>query len=600
MRDGSEQQRPEMEQQLQLQQSLRLSPLAQLIAQLNSDYWQEDSSISAPNSNLPPPTAPPLSLVLAQLTSRLQSQAASGLPLASAGRDSSSVEIGTNPARMAPKVAGLASDGSFLFGNQSQQSNHWVHVLAFIAALCGAFLAVKLLMARGINKRGSLIRRPFGGDGGSTYSAAPTDSAISEGDADSRLSLNGDNGGDSCVNKKQCCDQKRFNSLRSLWSSNSTKNNGKTPAGNSIQSSFFYSSGSANKQAEAEEANPTRKRRNSQMEGSGGDSSAIIDELNCELEAKKGDHQYKSNCHLLSQKLSELLSYGYSTSKIASKLHHETEPSGDETRQTKQPPAAKQPVANQTSISSDTSNLRSSGSYIKSLIDALAKARPQVFQSKYDADCGDDLENEATERQLVAGSNLHDHDLKSPLLQKDSSTTESSSLPFNDDGDHLVTSQMDISAAHLILNYMEKHLDDKERLKREWLELNTGSNKAPGTSVNSTSKANQLVLQRLAKVALADQNRTKNRNPLVVPFDRNRVKLGTGRCATPPQSSNGRGSNRNHKNNQRQPSSDYINASLIYDDDPRKPTHIIAQGPTEQTSGQFWQVSPSSYSYISY
>lgn len=140
-------------------------------------------------------------------------------------------------------------------------------------------------------------------------------------------------------------------------------------------------------------------------------------------------------------------------------------------------------------------------------------------------------------------------------------------------------SQMDISAAHLILAYMEKHLEDREQLRREWLELN-------GNAGSSNSKIVQLTLQKLAKVALSDQNRGKNRNCLVVPFDRNRVRL----LAQAANDAEVRQSVGASGDSIKQPS-DYINASYIYDDDLRRPTHIIAQGPTAQTCGQFWQVS---------
>lgn len=158
----------------------------------------------------------------------------------------------------------------------------------------------------------------------------------------------------------------------------------------------------------------------------------------------------------------------------------------------------------------------------------------------------------------------------------------------------VLLSQMDISAAHLILDYMEKHLIDKERLRREWLELNAGQTRE-GSCSSSTkqqtaptgpgrnAKTNQLLLQRLAKVALAEENLHKNRDPSVVPFDRNRVRLG--------RHSSGATGKRAARAGTRRAASDYINASFIYDADPRRPTHIVAQGPTERTCGDFWQVS---------
>lgn len=294
---------------------------------------------------------------------------------------------------------------------------------------------------------------------------------------------------------------------------------------------------------------------------------------------------------------------------------------------------------------------RSSRSYIKSLIDVLSQARshmPSVSQfggyssSKIGLVVEDD-------------DDVSDH-LPAKIVESDCASLNNGNSELQLDEAGIVMSQMDISAAHLILTYMEKHLEDKERLKREWLELNSSSNSikqhhsrqtfaatAAGSGSGGTgsslvgladgggaNKIKQLMLQRLAKVALNDENKAKNRNPLAVPFDRNRVRLFSGPIPASPSynssnnsnsslsptssfggnSSTGNagplqtfsklhGSNNKKTNNnngkrgsklQQHRQSDYINASYIYDDDPRTPTHIIAQGPSEETAGQFWQV----------
>lgn len=215
-------------------------------------------------------------------------------------------------------------------------------------------------------------------------------------------------------------------------------------------------------------------------------------------------------------------------------------------------------------------SFRSSRSYIKSLIDVLAKARSQIHSGASD---------------LISGKQGQDDE--PDLMARQARLLAGKDAPESEDDDcGVVMSQMDISAAHLILDYMEKHLEDKERLRREWCELNAVSGGRPG----ATSKLNQAVLSRLAKSALEERNRAKNSTLQVVPFDWNRVKLGSPArgCSSLSAALAETGS----ESAPRQRSAeDYINASFIYDDDPRKPTHIIAQGPNEQSAGQFWQVS---------
>lgn len=122
------------------------------------------------------------------------------------------------------------------------------------------------------------------------------------------------------------------------------------------------------------------------------------------------------------------------------------------------------------------------------------------------------------------------------------------------------TASMDISAAHLILNYLERHLNERERLARQWSDLSTKHARAnPPANV-----------RKFARFALSSANAIKNRSIDSIPFDKNRVKLNT---------------------NNSQQQSNYINASLLYDDEPSSPTHIVAQAPLESTVLQFWQVS---------
>lgn len=276
---------------------------------------------------------------------------------------------------------------------------------------------------------------------------------------------------------------------------------------------------------------------------------------------------------VLSQKLTKLLS-------LSSKCELLKSPNKCDTDKCEVDELASQTVdvvvdaADEDDDNESPGRFRSSRSYIKSLINALTKAHSELPSAKSSESC-----NSATELAEVV----------------DSSGAQESQSDLQGQG--IAMSQMNISAAHLILAHMEKQLEDKEQLEREWLELNAGGKalgkaqtcRSPVTATGG-SKIDQLVLARLAKVALNEENRAKNRNCLAVPYDRNRVKLN---CS--PVGASGTTGNNNNNNGagSRLASSvgDYINASYIHDDDSRRPTHIIAQGPTEQTSGQFWQVS---------
>uniref|UniRef100_UPI00398F171D receptor-type tyrosine-protein phosphatase N2 isoform X1 n=2 Tax=Pristiophorus japonicus TaxID=55135 RepID=UPI00398F171D len=115
-----------------------------------------------------------------------------------------------------------------------------------------------------------------------------------------------------------------------------------------------------------------------------------------------------------------------------------------------------------------------------------------------------------------------------------------------------VQSNMDISTGHMILSYMEDHLRNKNRLVKEWEALD-----AYQAEPNTRSIADR------------EENETKNRSQLVVPYDHSRVTLKA-------ESS--------HSN------SDYINASPIMDHDPRNPAYIASQGPLPATVADFWQM----------
>uniref|UniRef100_A0A8C0PAZ7 Protein tyrosine phosphatase receptor type N2 n=1 Tax=Canis lupus familiaris TaxID=9615 RepID=A0A8C0PAZ7_CANLF len=114
-------------------------------------------------------------------------------------------------------------------------------------------------------------------------------------------------------------------------------------------------------------------------------------------------------------------------------------------------------------------------------------------------------------------------------------------------GDH---SGPDATAAYQA--YMEDHLNNKNRLEKEWEAL-CAYQAEPNSS---------LVAQR-------EENVPKNRCPAVLTYDHSRVLL---------------------KSENSHSSSDYINASPIMDHDPRNPAYIATQGPLPATVTDFWQM----------
>ncbi|XP_064112706.1 receptor-type tyrosine-protein phosphatase N2-like isoform X4 [Macrobrachium nipponense] len=116
-----------------------------------------------------------------------------------------------------------------------------------------------------------------------------------------------------------------------------------------------------------------------------------------------------------------------------------------------------------------------------------------------------------------------------------------------------VASNMDISTGHMVLNYMEDHLKNKDRLEQEWIALCAYEAEPCATTI-----------------AMKPENSKKNRYPDSVPYDHNRVMLNS------------------HANVN---GSDYINASSIQTDhDPRNPAYIATQGPLNTTAADFWQL----------
>ncbi|XP_010741273.3 protein tyrosine phosphatase receptor type Na [Larimichthys crocea] len=133
--------------------------------------------------------------------------------------------------------------------------------------------------------------------------------------------------------------------------------------------------------------------------------------------------------------------------------------------------------------------------------------------------------------------------------QHSPSSTHSSTPSWSEEP---AQSNMDISTGHMILAYMEDHLRNKDRLQKEWEAL--CSYQADPSSV---------------AVAQGPSNMDKNRHAESLPYDHSRVKL------------------KSEVNSSKQ---DYINASIIFDHDPRQPAYIATQGPLAHTVADFWQM----------
>ncbi|KAG1960454.1 receptor-type tyrosine-protein phosphatase N2 [Pimephales promelas] len=147
-----------------------------------------------------------------------------------------------------------------------------------------------------------------------------------------------------------------------------------------------------------------------------------------------------------------------------------------------------------------------------------------------------------TSRINSVSSQFSDGAMQSPSAR--SSTSSWSEEPTQ--------TNMDISTGHMILSYMEDHLQKKDRLDKEWEAL---------CSYQAEPAA--------CAVGQEEQNVQRNRPHGVLVYDHSRVILKP-------------------ENNQSR--SDYINASPIMDHDPRNPAYISAQGPLPSTVADFWQM----------
>ncbi|XP_021948185.1 uncharacterized protein LOC110845934 isoform X2 [Folsomia candida] len=163
-------------------------------------------------------------------------------------------------------------------------------------------------------------------------------------------------------------------------------------------------------------------------------------------------------------------------------------------------------------------------------------------------------------RARMAGSKTNEkmEPIRGPahkIASKDSENgTNSSRSSTSSWSEEPVMTNMDISTGHMVLEYMEDHLKNKDRLDKEWAAL-CAYEADPCTTA----------------VAEKAENSKKNRYSNSLPFDHSRVVLSANDLANVC-------------------GSDYINASTITDHDPRNPAYIATQGPLPNTAADFWQM----------
>uniref|UniRef100_A0A0K0DTE0 Protein-tyrosine-phosphatase n=1 Tax=Strongyloides stercoralis TaxID=6248 RepID=A0A0K0DTE0_STRER len=158
-------------------------------------------------------------------------------------------------------------------------------------------------------------------------------------------------------------------------------------------------------------------------------------------------------------------------------------------------------------------------------------------------------------RMSEIGSNGFTHDgivlNKQKLAGTSSQNSSVSSWP---DETFLNSCNLDISTGHVILSFLQSYLDDPEKIHQEWESV--ASYQSPNDQITIASKP---------------ENLPKNRNQQILPYDESLVHLGS------PTSSSFL------KNN-------YINASSIFDVNPKHPSYIAAESPVSATISNFWQM----------
>lgn len=160
-----------------------------------------------------------------------------------------------------------------------------------------------------------------------------------------------------------------------------------------------------------------------------------------------------------------------------------------------------------------------------------------------DSDVNFDEYSVASTRPIAKGA---------PSMEELTNSHQHSSVSSMSWSEEPATATLDVTTGHKVLDYMENHLNNKDRLVQEWHDL-------------CTNKPDEFTVE----AAKSLQNVSKNRIDAALPYDYNRVMLNVSE---------------NHVE------SDYINASKVIDSDPKRPLYIAAQGPLPSTVPDFWQM----------
>eukprot|EP00918_Siedleckia_nematoides_P051292 GHVU01112242.1.p1 GENE.GHVU01112242.1~~GHVU01112242.1.p1 ORF type:complete len:571 (+),score=52.83 GHVU01112242.1:3-1715(+) len=187
----------------------------------------------------------------------------------------------------------------------------------------------------------------------------------------------------------------------------------------------------------------------------------------------------------------------------------------------------------------------------RSKLQQLAGAGVQQEESSKDYQdlCRQRMQSKASERPEPLSAVARVASVTGDGAQVASPSSRSSTSSWSEEP---VASNMDISTGHIVLSYMEDHLQNKGRLDAEWEALVAYEAEPSATTVG-----------------LQQSNARKIRYPDVLPYDHSRVVLNINANAS---------------------NSDYINASTITDHDPRNPAYIATQGPLSHTVADFWQM----------
>ncbi|KAI6188448.1 Receptor-type tyrosine-protein phosphatase N2 [Aphelenchoides besseyi] len=184
---------------------------------------------------------------------------------------------------------------------------------------------------------------------------------------------------------------------------------------------------------------------------------------------------------------------------------------------------------------------------ITSLIVLLAvhvvKNRRRPYKSNF-PEVVDHLEGKAsTAYEELCRQRMNSQDV--PIGITVGKSTSTSSWP---DETLLQSCNLDISTGHVILSFLQEYLDTPEKIADQW--------KSVAEYVNSNAETT---------IAEREENRAKNADPSVLPYDETVVML--------------------KENNEEK----YINASKIHDSDLRQVAYIATQAPLENTVIDFWQ-----------